>query len=257
MSRWYDDEKRAARDVDIVRLYSDGLSSIVLGARFGIADSSVRKVLRKNNVRIREARRPKLYPDRVAYRELIRIRTREWSRQSYHRNRQKVKDKSRARQMADRKRTREIGRKSELKHRDKRLSAQRARQTSIEGRAKANAYSEIYYARTCPRIARNLRSRLRDHVKRAAVGSKCNLFGCSIEMLRQHLERQFKPGMTWDNYGYNGWHIDRILPLSSFYLTHPYQRNLAFHYTNLQPLWKLHNLSKGNRIQTTQLSLII
>ncbi len=51
--------------------------------------------------------------------------------------------------------------------------------------------------------------------------------------------------MSWDNYG--EWHIDHIVPLSSFDLTDKSQVNKVCHYTNLQPLWAIDNLRKGDR----------
>ena len=72
------------------------------------------------------------------------------------------------------------------------------------------------------------------------------LIGCSIDHLITHLEKQFKTGMTWDNYGQ--WHVDHIKPLTSFNLDEPEQQRCACHYTNLQPLWADENKSKGNRI---------
>jgi hypothetical protein len=71
------------------------------------------------------------------------------------------------------------------------------------------------------------------------------LIGCSIEQLRQHLEDQFLPGMEWGNR--KEWHVDHKRPLSSFNLSSPKQQRLAFHYSNLQPLWAKDNLSKGTR----------
>jgi hypothetical protein len=74
-----------------------------------------------------------------------------------------------------------------------------------------------------------------------------NLLGCSVEQLKQHLEQQFKPGMSWENYGYYGWHIDHIRPCASFDLSKPDKQKQCFHYTNLQPLWAKDNMSKGSR----------
>jgi hypothetical protein len=72
------------------------------------------------------------------------------------------------------------------------------------------------------------------------------MLGCSWEEAKKHLEKQFSDGMSWENHGVNGWHIDHIIPLSSAN-TLEELKNL-FHYTNLQPLWAFDNLSKGNKI---------
>jgi hypothetical protein len=78
------------------------------------------------------------------------------------------------------------------------------------------------------------------------------LLGCSIKELRLHLEKQFKHGMTWKNYGVFGWHIDHILPVSSFDLTKELEQKKCFHYSNLQPLWMLENIKKSNKLPTPQ-----
>jgi len=75
--------------------------------------------------------------------------------------------------------------------------------------------------------------------------SATQLVGISAQGLRDHLERRFLPGMTWDNYGALGWHVDHIRPCASFDLTDPEQVKACFHYTNLQPLWAEDNLKKG------------
>ena len=71
------------------------------------------------------------------------------------------------------------------------------------------------------------------------------LLGCAPSELRKYLESKFKKGMSWDNYGVFGWHIDHIKPLSKFDLKIEEELKKACHYTNLQPLWAFENLSKG------------
>ena len=74
------------------------------------------------------------------------------------------------------------------------------------------------------------------------------LLGCSIKFLKHHLESQFKDGMSWENRGNRGWHIDHIRPCSSFDLVDPEEQKKCFHYTNLQPLWWWENLQKSDKI---------
>lgn len=74
------------------------------------------------------------------------------------------------------------------------------------------------------------------------------LLGCSLNVLKSHLEKQFQPGMTWENRGgKTGWQIDHKRPCASFDLTAPDQQRECFHYSNLQPLWAKDNLSKGSK----------
>jgi len=71
--------------------------------------------------------------------------------------------------------------------------------------------------------------------------------GYTLDDLITPLERQFQPGMSWDNYGKDGWEIDHIVPRSAFNYTEPehidFKRCWALE--NLQPLWASENRSKG------------
>ena len=99
------------------------------------------------------------------------------------------------------------------------------------------------------RISKNLRRRLRNALNnKIKSGSAVKDLGCSIESFKAYLESKFQQGMTWYNYGYDGWHIDHIKPLSSFDLTDRKQFLEACHYTNLQPLWAQDNLIKSNNL---------
>ena len=97
------------------------------------------------------------------------------------------------------------------------------------------------------RVTKNLRSRCYSAMKgKFKESTTKKLIGCTTKELRQHLETQFEPGMTWDNYGVHGWHIDHILPCDSFDLLDIEQQRECFHFTNLQPLWAEDNLKKSN-----------
>jgi hypothetical protein len=97
------------------------------------------------------------------------------------------------------------------------------------------------------KLRHNLRTRLGDSIRgKQKSGSAVKDLGCTVEQLKQYLESKFQPGMTWDNWTTDGWHIDHIKPLSSFDLTDRKQLLEACHYTNLQPLWAKDNLSKSD-----------
>lgn len=70
------------------------------------------------------------------------------------------------------------------------------------------------------------------------------LIGCTPEELKIHIEKQFLPGMNWDNHTNFGWHIDHIIPLSRAKNSEDLL-DLA-HYTNLQPMWWRENILKKN-----------
>lgn len=69
------------------------------------------------------------------------------------------------------------------------------------------------------------------------------IVGYEMSELKQHLERQFTKGMSWDNYG--EWHIDHIIPKSSFDPDNPEEIKACWALPNLRPLWAKQNISKG------------
>jgi hypothetical protein len=104
------------------------------------------------------------------------------------------------------------------------------------------------------RLVGRLGVALRKQLRRATKDSgnrpsrAVRYLGCSMNDFCKHMEALFTPGMSWDNWSQMGWHIDHILPLSSFDLTDPAQVAIACHYSNLQPLWAGENISKGARL---------
>ena len=121
----------------------------------------------------------------------------------------------------------------------------RARSNAIKYRWKTKKLkTDVIY-----KITHNLRCRLIAAVKgKNKSKSTFKLLGCSAAELKQYLENQFTEGMTWENYGYYGWHIDHIIPCATFDLSDSEQQKLCFHYSNLQPLWAKDNMKKRNKM---------
>ena len=96
------------------------------------------------------------------------------------------------------------------------------------------------------KIKRNLRRRI-NHVIIDGLKSDSteNLIGCTYQEFMKHIESQFTDGMTWENYGQYGWHIDHIRPCCDFDLTNPDQQKECFNYKNCRPLWWDDNLKKS------------
>lgn len=95
-----------------------------------------------------------------------------------------------------------------------------------------------------------LSSVLRDTAGEKAVVRFEDAVGCTVAEFKSHLESLFVDGMSWENRGRHGWHVDHIRPLSSFDLTIPSQRSEAYHFTNTQPLWADANRRKMISDQT-------
>jgi hypothetical protein len=73
------------------------------------------------------------------------------------------------------------------------------------------------------------------------------LLGCSLDELKIHIEKQFSPGMSWDNYNNKTWHIDHIRPISLAKTMKDVISLKLMHYTNFQPLWAKDNILKSNK----------
>jgi hypothetical protein len=162
----------------------------------------------------------------------------------------------------------EYARSHRAKNKEK--SIEKQREYATNNRQKMRQYYKTYYERHREKIIKskvisnNKRRKIRKQTDPAykiecnlrrrillAVNGKKKMFstfdliGCTPDFLKRYLESKFLTDMSWDNYGYKGWHIDHILPCASFDLTDPEQQRKCFHYTNLQPLWAKDNMAKG------------
>jgi len=97
------------------------------------------------------------------------------------------------------------------------------------------------------KIKCNLRNRIFKAFRNARLNKTkktSELLQTDYKTYKEHIEKQFKEVMTWENYG--DWHIDHIIPLASANTEEELIK--LFHYTNTQPLWAEENIKKAAKI---------
>ena len=120
---------------------------------------------------------------------------------------------------------------------------------------------KIYGKVNRERNIQNLRNRLKDPLyafksrlrncvsgsfRRIGLNKPTNtlkLLGCTWQEAKEHIEKQFVEGMTWDN-RCSVWQIDHIRPVCSFTIEDVHLMN---HITNLRPLFIKDNREKSGR----------
>lgn len=121
-----------------------------------------------------------------------------------------------------------------------------AKSKTPEGRAAARQRENK--KRQCPHykmhsaVSGHIRNAIRDKGGRQVF----DLLPYSREELIAHIERQFVKGMTWDNYGRHGWHIDHIVPRSAFLYQSAADPDFqaCWALSNLRPMWARANIQK-------------
>lgn len=93
---------------------------------------------------------------------------------------------------------------------------------------------------------------LSNAIRRCLCGAKSfrswdSLVGYTVDELMNHLEKQFTPQMSWDNYG-SYWDIDHIKPRSLFHyeIAEDQEFKDCWALSNLQPLEHIENIRKSN-----------
>lgn len=148
----------------------------------------------------------------------------------------------------------------EIKNRDKRIAY---RKNNADGIREKNKRYKIRKNKEGSgfKICRNISKGIAKSLQYGKSGLHWErMVGYTSNALMKHLEKLFTDGMSWDNYGKEGWHIDHIIPKSSFHIT-SYdcaEFKECWSLDNLRPMWAttriingieyLGNLNKGNKI---------
>jgi len=133
-----------------------------------------------------------------------------------------------------------------------------------KNKSKWKKYSKKQHLRRENDIQYRLKDRLSTRARMAILShsgikntNAIELLGAPIDIVRKHIESQFKDEMCWKNWGnktsknngYNNWwEIDHIIPCDVFDLKDIKQQKICFNYKNLQPLWYIDNNHKSNKI---------
>jgi hypothetical protein len=189
--------------------------------------------------------------------EVIRLKHAE----KYEKNKEYYKAKAKENHAKNRERNNK--RNSEYQKKNAEILKQKHNEYRAKNRERARRWQRRYAVANHSKIMDKLRERrrndplfrLKDAIRgsvRAYLGSKktrrsatFEIVGCTPDFLRSHLEKQFKPGMTWENYG-SHWHVDHRIPLASG--TTPEEVMGLSHWTNLQPLEALENIMKSDKL---------
>lgn len=193
---------------------------------------------RKNKKRIQER-------NRLDYLKNKRKRN-EQQKQYRLKNNEKIKEKQKKYRLKNKEKRKKYDIINKEKIKEWTKEYRKKNRKKINERRKKRMQSDINY-----KLSEYFRVRIREilfNQKTIKSAKTAQLLGCSWNEARIHIQSKFKEGMTWENHGIYGWHIDHIVPCSFFDLKDPEQQKKCFHYTNLQPLWWHENLSKGCKI---------
>lgn len=98
------------------------------------------------------------------------------------------------------------------------------------------------------RLHKNMGRAMWQMLKTKKDGRKWKLLaGYGLSELMSRLESLFTDGMSWENYGRNGWHVDHIIPITAFHCNSTDDKDwkACWAIENLQPMWEAENIRKG------------
>jgi hypothetical protein len=206
--------------------------------------------LRIKRKKYRKEHKEALYWANKNYREKNAERVQTRKKRWYEENKKRLLHKGQQYQAENKERILKQKKEYYINHKDE--CRQRMKQYRIKNKKNINK-SRVDQRKADPikKMEHSLKNRLLKVLRESGIKKDIRsreLFGANREFIWNYLESQFKEGMTRENHGAKGWHIDHIKPCSSFNLADPEQQKICFHYTNLQPLWWWENLAKGSKI---------
>lgn len=186
------------------------------------------------------------------HRELKKDSQREWQRKYYQKNRQRFLRLAKEYREANKEKIARDHKKYVERNKDRldeyhKNYREKNRKLIVK---KQGAYQKRRYAED-PKFCLVVRMRalVRNALKKkGATKSKRTVetLGCTPEFFREHIERQFLKGMSWDNR--DQWQLDHIIPISTAETEEDVYA--LSHFTNIRPMWADDNKEKSGKITT-------
>jgi hypothetical protein len=101
------------------------------------------------------------------------------------------------------------------------------------------------------KFKRYVRTRIYNCLKRNKNKRSVDYLGCSNEEYFNYI-MTYNKDYTIENYG-KIWHIDHVIPISTFDMSNNNDTKIAFNWRNTMPLYYKDNLRKNNKIDTRQI----
>ncbi len=223
---------------EIISAYqNDGIGMKSIGEKYGVSREVIKRVLTENDVELDKpgqkfkggkSEADKRYREKVSKNGVARERHEKWL--SQNRDRVKLKQNEWRKNNAD----------------------------------KLNKYKREYQRRmisTNPqyKLAQRFRTALWQNIKDNRLSKYKKTFDMlpyTFDELKEHLEKNFQEGMTWENYG--EWHIDHVIPQSNFSYTttDSDEFKICWSLNNLKPMWGKVNLSKNSTLSHLTLPMV-
>lgn len=211
----------------ILKMYNeDLLGTHTISIKTGISKPTIIRILKDNGIIFRSSGRRNIGGKKVAdkkwrekNKELVKENVKNWYEENKEHRKVYMKE-----------------------YREKNKNKIRETKRNYEKTRKAN--DPIY------KLINNFRTAIYQVLKENQIqknGHYFEILKYSPETLIEHLENNFKDGMTWDNYG--DWHVDHIKPISLFNIIEIGDDEFmsCWSLNNLQPLWSEENIRKSNK----------
>jgi hypothetical protein len=212
----------------ILKMYNEeNLGSVYISQKTGISRPTILRILKENGVNMKPSGRRDIGGKKIAdkkYREKNKEKLSKKHKLWYENNKDKwdvyIKE-----------------------YRENNIDKIRQIKRDYERNRKAN--DPLY------KLISNFRTAIYQVLKESNVEKNKSYFdilGYTPEELINHLEKQFKDDMTWDNYGV--WHVDHKLPITSFDIQEMGDEEFmkCWCLDNLQPMWGEENIRKSNKL---------